>query len=73
VTQPLEPTKCDILVSKFAFEWLNLYRYTTEEAEAKIRDELAAIMNDSDAHAENLRADATEKSVAEDATFEVGL
>lgn len=41
-----------------------------EEAETRIREELATIMNNSAAHAENLRVDATEKSVEENAMFE---
>jgi|AntAceMinimDraft_11_1070367.scaffolds.fasta_scaffold94161_1 hypothetical protein len=43
----------------------------TEEAETRIRDELAAIMNDSAAHAGNIRADAAQHSAAEDSTFQV--
>jgi len=42
----------------------------TEDAETRIRDELAAIVDDSDAHAEKLRTEAGEKSSAEDADFQ---
>ena len=41
----------------------------TEEAEARIRDEIATITNDSAAHADELKAAADEKRAAEDEMF----
>lgn len=42
----------------------------TAEAEARIRDELTAVMNDGAAHTEVLQAEAAERSAAEDAMFQ---
>jgi hypothetical protein len=42
----------------------------TEEAETRIRDEFTAIMKDSDAHTDMLRAEAREKCAAEDAVYQ---
>jgi len=42
----------------------------TEEAETRIRDELATIINNSTAHTEKLRAEAGKKSSSEDAIFQ---
>ena len=33
--------KCDILVSKFAFKWVNLYRYDKAAAEARFERDVA--------------------------------